>query len=122
MNDFNLPIEHYFNYEEIESAFIDQLKKDAAMCGIEFFPSNDARFDSLQKYIQYTSTLLHQINNESNGFQKIQNWLYRVDVPEKLIKQKLQEQTNSYFNIIAELIVKRTLQKVVIKYLHTKNL
>lgn len=122
MNDFNLPIEHYFNYEEIESAFIDQLKKDAAMCGIDFFSKKHTGFNSLFDYIDHTSNLLQQINNEPNGFQKIQNWLYRVDVPEKLIKQKLQEQTNSYFNIIAELIVKRTLQKVVIKYLHTKNL
>jgi hypothetical protein len=42
--------------------------------------------------------------------------LYRVDISEAQLKRYLSEAKNeSYFNVIAELIIKRVLQKVVVK-------
>jgi hypothetical protein len=47
--------------------------------------------------------------------------LYRIDISEAQLKRYLNENKNeSYFNVIAELIIKRVLQKVVIRQ-HYKN-
>jgi hypothetical protein len=111
-----LPQEQYLQVEEVWNAFVEQLQKDAAMCGIclntEIFSTN-----SLRENIQKISAVLKNMASLTNGYEKIQTWLYRVDVPEQLIKSKI-NQNDDYYNIVAELILKRTLQKVVIRYLY----
>lgn len=136
----NLPQEYYLQQEEIYSSFISQLKKDAAMSDIEI---NDNILSShLSEMIINFTHLIESILQKNNGYEKIQTWLYRVDVPEKLIKEKIHQmpvckasaqhashcrkdevspkggQTKKYSEIIAEMIIKRTLQKVVLKYLY----
>jgi hypothetical protein len=47
----------------------------------------------------------------------IMNLLYRVDISEVQLKRYLNESSDEdHFKVIAELIIKRVLQKVVIKY------
>lgn len=113
----NLPQEYYLQQEEIYSSFISQLKKDASMSDIEI---NDNILSShLSEMIINFTQFIESILQKNNGYEKIQTWLYRVDVPEKLIKEKIhQMQTKKYSEIIAEMIIKRTLQKVVLKYLY----
>lgn len=116
MSNDELPQEYYLQVDEVWNAFVGQLQKDAAMCGINL---NTEIFspDSLRENIQKISAVLKDINSLANGYEKIQTWLYRVDVPEQLIKSKL-NQNDDYYTVVAELILKRTLQKVVIRYLH----
>ncbi|GIV30256.1 MAG: hypothetical protein KatS3mg028_1322 [Bacteroidia bacterium] len=116
MNKDKLPQEYYLQVDEVWKAFVEQLQKDASMCGINldtgiFSP------DSLQENIQKINDWLKNTASLASGYEKIQSWLYRVDVPEQLIKSKL-NQNDDYYHVVAELIVKRTLQKVVIRYLH----
>ncbi len=112
---------HYLQVEEIKNMFAQQLIKDAAMCGIEV-ENVVLSFDSLNDLIQKIEKILNQLSNTANGFEKLQSWLYRVDVSETQIKNKLkQHPENTYNHITSEMIVKRTLQKVVIRYLHNQG-
>ena len=48
--------------------------------------------------------------------------LYRIDISEAQLKRYLLEnKSDNYFNVIAELIIKRVLQKVVIKQFYKNN-
>ena len=54
--------------------------------------------------------------NESKTDFNLMNLLYRIDISEAQLKRYLNKGENeNYFNVIAELIIKRVLQKVVIK-------
>lgn len=112
---------YYLQIDEVKHTFIQQLIKDAAMCGIDV-ESAVLSFDSLNDLIQKVEKILNQLSNTANGFEKIQSWLYRVDVSEAQIKNKLKQHPENTFNqIAAEMIIKRTLQKVVWRYLHNQG-
>lgn len=119
MSEHQLPQEHYLQIDEVWNNFIEQLMKDALLAGIEM-DKKLFNSKSLQEIIQHISKFLNEIQNTNNGFEKIQNWSYRVDISEKKIKEQ-SLQNKKYSHIIAEQIVKRTLQKVVIRYLHKLN-
>jgi hypothetical protein len=47
--------------------------------------------------------------------------LYRIDISEAQLKRYLSELNEPYFSVIAELIIKRVLQKVVIRQYYKSN-
>ncbi|GIV26467.1 MAG: hypothetical protein KatS3mg027_0281 [Bacteroidia bacterium] len=111
----------YLQVEEVKNAFIRQLIKDAEMCDIHI-ENVIISFDTLNDLIQNIERILIQISRATNGFEKIQSWLYRVDVSEITIKNKLKQYPDSdYLYVVSELIVKRTLQKVVLRFLHNQG-
>jgi len=116
-----LPQEHYLQVEEVYQSFVEQLQKDASMANITL---NDNIFKSpqLNVIIQSLTQILKDLLNSPQGMEKIQTWLYRVDVSERSIKKKLQQSNADFATITAELIVKRSLQKIVIRYLYKNNL
>jgi hypothetical protein len=60
--------------------------------------------------------------NERRTDFHLMNLLYRIDISEAQLKRYLSERQNeSHFNVIAELIIKRVLQKVVIKQFYKNN-
>jgi hypothetical protein len=68
----------------------------------------------------YTAILERIISELQRSEQRadfnIMHLLYRVDISEAQLKRYLSEAKNEpYFNVIAELIIKRVLQKVVVK-------
>lgn len=90
-----------------------QLQKDFESCGVngEFCVSLTANYDSIH------TTLMRELSLISKSTtSKINELLYRIDISEqqlkKLSKLKPTEDLNS---IIAELIIKRILQKIVYK-------
>ncbi len=112
-----LPEEKYLSQEEVFTAFKNQLIKDANTGGITL--NEQLITKNLQSNIKYFADIIKHISDTANGFEKIQRWLYRVDVPESFLKQKLQQSNNiDYYHTIAELIIKRTLQKIVTRYLY----
>lgn len=115
MNE-NLPQEQYLQIEEVWNNFETQIKKDASLSGI-LLNENIFSSKTLSDVIQNLSSVLQNILKSSNSLEKIQAWLYRVDVSEQSLKNKL-NQNNDYAGILAELIVKRTLQKIVLRYLY----
>lgn len=93
--------------------FKQQLQKDFESCGVngEFSVSLTANYDSIHAILVRE---LSQVSKSTNS--KINELLYRIDISEqqlkKLSKLKPDEDLNS---IMAELIIKRVLQKIVYK-------
>jgi hypothetical protein len=100
-------------------AFKIQLKKDFENCGInsDFSDELIADFDFI---LQLLSTEVNHIIKTSND--KLTELLYRIDISELQIKKLGSKNPATPFNqIIAELIIKRELQKVVIKQMFRDN-
>lgn len=110
----------YLQQEEVWKEFVAQIKKDAMLSGIEW-KDDIFQYASLDELIQQLEEFICQLIRTSDGIQKMQGWLYRVDVPEGTLNNQMPLSTHSYSHTIAELIIKRTLQKVVIRYLHKRN-
>ena len=99
-------------------AFKRQLAKD--------FEQSNFPIDFVSKlepdYARIHETILRELlSSQSKADFNVMQLLYRIDISEAQLKRYLNENKNeSYFNVIAELIIKRVLQKVVIRQ-HYKN-
>jgi len=86
MTSSQLPQEHYLQVEEVYQSFVEQIQKDASMANIHL---SDHIFASpqLNAIIQSLTQVLKELLNSPQGMEKIQTWLYRVDVSEGSIKK-----------------------------------
>lgn len=103
---------------ELFQKFMLQLHKDYEMCGVEqYFPVIENN-DLLQIHRAITRSVDEMNRLQSSSFL---NFLYRIDISEsqiqKAISAKPEEEPHS---IVAELIIKRVLQKVILKQLYSK--
>ncbi len=90
-----------------------QLQKDFENCGLsgEFVNGLTADFNSIMNVVE---TEIEKINKISAG--KLTGLLYRIDINEGQIKKLMNQKPEGRFNeIVAELIIKRELQKIIIK-------
>jgi hypothetical protein len=97
--------------------FKQQVNKDFELSGLlteaPLIVSNE-----LAHIQQAFSDAIHTI--ESKAGSGIQNLLYRIDISETQIRQMVQEYPNKpMHDIIVELMIKRILQKVVLKDLYS---
>lgn len=100
-------------------AFKNQMKKDFDFCALPsgFIDDFTADYDFI---MIKTEDAINKITNAASS--KLSELLYRIDISEQQIKKLTQQKSESSFNaIIAELIIKRELQKVVIKEFYRKN-
>jgi hypothetical protein len=99
--------------EDLFELFRLQLKKDFESCGIDsaFTDGLPAGYDALRKI------LLTQVEKLFvTGSQYFAGLLYRVDISEKqLARYSNEHQELNLAETITELIIKRTLQKVILK-------
>lgn len=110
----NLPdIKAHLHSSDLFAAFKLQLSKD-------FQQSNFSAAFVEQLEPDY-NTIINKIafelqRNESRADSSLMQLLYRVDISEAQLKRYLNKRENeNYFAVLAEVIVKRVLQKVVIK-------
>ncbi len=95
-----------------------QLQKDFEFCGL------DGRFAAylIPDYgsiFNFVHTEVEKLNK--NYSSKLNELLYRIDISEMQIKKAFNSNSDTTLNaVIAELIVKRELQKIIIKE-HYKN-
>ena len=95
------------------NAFINQLSKD--------FEQSNFPIDKLKilepEYNKIHGTIVQLLpNNEFSTQRNIMQLIYRIDISEEQLSTYLNERKNeNYFDVIAELIIKRVLQKVVMK-------
>ncbi|MBC8265983.1 MAG: hypothetical protein H8E84_03365 [Flavobacteriales bacterium] len=90
---------------------ITQLEKDFLMIGINFdIEKPVANYKTL---FVFTYNLVNTINKQHP--KRILNLLYRIDLPEEMVQKQMQETDLAFTEILAELIVKRELYKVVLK-------
>jgi hypothetical protein len=113
-----LVIKGQLNSKDLFEAFKRQLAKDCDQSNLPagFVETLQPDYRSIHQKIAFEL----QRNEKRTDF-NIMQLLYLVDISEAQLKKYLTENKNeTYFNVVAELIIKRVLQKVVIKQ-HYKN-
>lgn len=115
----NLPdITNQLNSKDLFDAFKRQLTRDFEQSNfpIDFVATLEPDYSILHKKIA-----LELQRSESRADFNVMTLLYRIDISEVQLKRYLVEYKNeSHLNVIADLIIKRVLQKVVIKQ-HYRN-
>jgi hypothetical protein len=116
----NLPdIKGQLSSKDLFDAFKGQLAKDFKQSNFpaDFIDALEPDYISIHEKIAFEL----QRNEKRTDFNLMQ-LLYRIDISEAQLKKHLNEYKNdNYFNVIAELIIKRVLQKVVIKRFYKNN-
>lgn len=106
-------INNFLSQQDLFALFKIQLKKDFESCGqnSQFIDALPSGFDYLREVI---AMQIIDISKSSNN--ALMNLLYRIDINEKQIKNYANNTNDLTFeNVIAELIIKRILQKVILK-------
>lgn len=108
----------YINRLDLIKDTANQVIKDFDMFGLEIKFSGSAYnayeelFDQIQPHIE---------NLISSNRQKFMGILYRIDVSEEQLKKAVSENQSEPFSaIITDLVIKRELQKVVIRLQYRK--
>jgi hypothetical protein len=118
----NLPdIKNQFSSNELFEAFKMQLVRDF---GQSNFPSDFVAALEPDYQLIHEKIARELQRNERRSDFNVMHLLYRVDISEAQLEKYLRESNEvNHFNVIAELIIKRVLQKVVIKryYKRTEN-
>jgi hypothetical protein len=98
--------------------FKTQLHRDFELCG---FADEAPKIVSNNLEHVFQEVLKSVMNIEKKDSASLQNLLYRIDVTELQIKKEAASHPEKNFQqILAELIVKRILQKVILKDLYSK--
>ena len=115
----NLPfVKNQLSSKDLFDAFKKQLIKDFEQSN---FPSDFV--EALEpNYSSIHETIVSELQrNEKKTDSNLMPLLYRIDISEAQLKKYLNKDKNeNHFHVIAELIIKRVLQKVIIKQ-HYKN-
>ena len=114
--DFN-NLSSYYSNENILRKTIIQLRKDLALSEEEFelTNTNQSLFEQLVNQVQ---RVIDDLLDSS--FERFSQCMYRIDISEMQLEQC---KTNNNYDsaLISEMVIKRCLQKVVIKEWYKKN-
>ncbi|HQQ97129.1 MAG TPA: hypothetical protein PLX35_07690 [Cyclobacteriaceae bacterium] len=106
-------IQQQISSKALFEAFKVQLTKDFAQCNYPIDFITDLEPDYQNIHAQIVRVLQ---SGEKKSDLNLMQLLYRVDIPEVRLKKLLAESGDtSHLHVIAELIIKRVLQKVVIR-------
>lgn len=106
-------ISKYFNQLDLIKATADQIKKDFEMFGMEIRFSGNAYNAYEELFDQIEPHIKKLINSNRSKFLGI---LYRIDLNDDHITKAVNDNSSEPFSeIITDLIIKRELQKVVIR-------
>jgi thymidylate kinase len=117
----NLPsIKNQLSSKDLFDAFKSQLVKDFEQSN---FPTEFV--EGLEpNYTRIHEKIMHELQrNENRSDSNVMQLLYRIDISESQLKKSLNDlKGEDHFNVIAELIIKRVLQKVVVKQYYKNNI
>ena len=88
-----------------------QLKKDFLMIGINF--DIEKPVPDYKSLFTHTEKLVHAFHDQNPKL--LYDLLYRIDLSEEMVQEKMKTSTLSFTEMLAELIVKRELYKVVLR-------
>ncbi len=118
MNYDNLS--QYFNRIDLIKDTANQIIKDFDMFGLEIKFSGNA-YNAYEELFEQMEPKINQLINTNQS--KFMSVLYRIDLSDVQINKAINENSSETFSaIISDLIIKRELQKVVIrKQFNNKN-
>lgn len=109
----------YFNRLDLIKDTANQIIKDFDMFGLEIKFSGNA-FNAYEELFEQIEPHINQLITSNQ--QKFMSILYRIDLSDEQIKKAVNENSSELFSaIVSDLIIKRELQKVVIRN-HYKTL
>ncbi len=109
----------YFNRLDLIKDTAAQIIKDFDMFGMEIKFSGNA-YNAYQELFEQIEPQIKNLIN--NNHQKFLGILYRIDVSDIQIKKAVSENSSESFSVIVtDLIIKRELQKVVIREHYKKH-
>jgi len=112
-------IQPYLNDIDILNQTAQQIQKDFSFFNINIFFEEDTK-DAYSKLSEQILPSIKQLL--ASDYQKLIALLYRVDINETQIKRESLSNTKKPFEeIITQLIIKRCLQKVVLRKLFSKH-
>ena len=88
-----------------------QLEKDFMSVGVNF--DIDKPVQDYKQLFSFASSLVNSLNEQDP--KRIINLLYRIDLSEEKVQDEMKNSTLTFSELLAELIVKRELEKVIIK-------
>jgi len=103
----------YFNRLDLIKDAANQIIKDFDMFGLEIKFSGNA-YNAYEELFEQIEPHINQLI--SSNRQKFLGILYRIDLSDEQIKKAVNENSTEAFSaIVSDLIIKRELQKVVIR-------
>lgn len=109
---------HSLEKPDLFEKFKIQLNRDFELCGfLEYAPQIQSN-DLNHIYEEVLKSITQLERKDSGG---LMNLLYRIDLTELQIKQAIKKEPEKAMqHIMAELIIKRILQKVILKQMYSK--
>ena len=112
-------IQPYLNDVDILNQTAQQIQKDFSLFDITILFERSTK-DAYTQFVQQILPRIKQLIN--SDYQKLYSLLYRVDISETQIKKESAANVDMPFEeIITRLIIKRCLQKVVLRKLFSKH-
>lgn len=105
--------------QELIEKFNIQLLKDFEMSDVAAYLEPIVVFE----YDEIHSNIMNALKKIDNkDFSKYQHLLYRIDISEKTVEHELKSKSDSErYAVLADLIIKRILQKVILKIQFSKK-
>ena len=112
-------ISQYFNRLDLIKDTANQIIKDFDMFGLEIKFSGNA-YNAYEELFEQIEPHINQLI--SSNQQKFMGILYRIDLSDEQVKKAVHENLSESFSaIVSDLIIKRELQKVVIRNHYKKS-
>ena len=111
-------LQPYYNRKDLIEKVVNQIQKDFEWFSLDIIFSNNPNISPYQELFQQILPLVDEMLNED--YPKLLSILYRIDIDEEFINRKLKEISNADTDeVITDLIIKRELQKVIIKEIYS---
>ena len=104
--------------QDLLTKFNNQLKKDFERGGLEQYLKPLNSFENVNIQEEVSKTLSDILAKENSKYQQL---LYLIDITEKDYMGVLNKQDGNKMLDIADLIIKRILQKVILKLMYSKK-
>ena len=102
---------------ELQEKFKNQLNKDFELCGLLTYLETFSDFSYEGVHESLSKTLKQIMSLNFNAYLQL---LYRIDISERHLKEKMKAEFNKPENeVLADLLIKRILQKVILKKIYS---
>jgi len=109
---------HGLTADELQTKFKAQLFRDFEMCNVEKYlqPITDFSYEAI--HANLSNALKEIFDSGSANYLQL---LYRIDISERHLKDKIKaEKERTNYDVLAELVIKRILQKVILKKIYSE--
>ena len=113
-------LQPYYNRQDLLEKVVAQIQKDFDWFNLEVKFTNNPELSAYQELYEQILPLIEEMLNDD--YIKLMSILYRIDIDEDFLNRKLKEVPNADTDeVITDLIIKRELQKVIIKHIYSSG-